>query len=917
MTNPTQFMRALSDSLDTQMPSWDLMDLSQLQRYLDHCGDLTTKLIDLLPFMAARKRFGCSNLREAILLLEPSISNKEALKQAALHLFLPDEGEISLEQAQMGLWFAAYTGDVAIAQDALLCGAEINTPLYPGMSPLLLACKQGHSDLVHFLLHKGANVKFIGGTHDHETPYSEAKLRLGFNKRCLQRLKRLDQGFSKDWHAKKRLVHAFSLGQFPSLQGYRPRYVLNHYIRKSKSFYARLKQQFLTGAGLFEQMTLSLSQESKKKLQDPAVKAQICTALDELQDAFSQLYHSNLRINPAEIEKRLDQGKPVLCFGITRTGDVWNGQYPNSHAWGLVITKDPASNDFIVQKCDRRGHNGSFKGIQIKKMNRENLNALINLYAKATDWKVDFLNEGNEIAENLAQYFNTSPNKSIPEKGQTIGNCCYYNMQSMELALLYALFVPLLGDEDALALARGVKSERTARTRQNELKNFTEKHVLTTTTSHPILNPKKELIVSLLNKIDKKPKLVPFQAQLLSSSLNLDQLIQEYGIQVIWRTVFLYVSREPGAPKRYASSDEIRSSLIENPKYIEKITHLSCDTPLKFASLFAPFPSIIHSFSHLKEMKLKCSLNSLPPLSLPQLERLDLNNNQLTSISTLDLPKLTNLDLSHNQLTTLPQGLSLKALTHLFLNHNQLIAFPDDLIAPELVSLKISENCLQSAPSLPFPKLNSTSTDKSDLIKSFFTSSDMHTDVPNEEVIDFIFSLFASMTNPRVQINTLESLYGFKNITEAILQRLYNAIAFDKLEDVFCLLTEHEDLVREKKADFIQSCFQFQTSLDAPIFPSPSEEQLQILLTLFKSITARPHLLDVMVRVMTAPNSNPMIARSFYDLLPEEMKATIQKTILEERASSDLYVPDLAPIGSEEDIKGTLIDLYYKIWNEL
>ena len=87
--------------------------------------------------------------------------------------------------------------------------------------------------------------------------------------------------------------------------------------------------------------------------------------------------------------------------------------------------------------------------------------------------------------------------------------------------------------------------------------------------------------------------------------------------------------------------------------------------------LRVPINYTIHQLDQLERLDLDNNqLTSLPELNLPNLQSLSLSNNQLTNLPDLNLPNLQRLDLDNNQLTEL--NLNLYNLQRLDLDNNQL-----------------------------------------------------------------------------------------------------------------------------------------------------------------------------------------------------------------------------------------------------
>ena len=96
-------------------------------------------------------------------------------------------------------------------------------------------------------------------------------------------------------------------------------------------------------------------------------------------------------------------------------------------------------------------------------------------------------------------------------------------------------------------------------------------------------------------------------------------------------------------------------------------------------------------------------LEKVPAFDLPNLQQLNLENNQLTQVPAFHLPNLQYLDLSGNQLTQVP-GFDLANLQGLYLNSNQLTHVPAFNL-PNLQYLYLYNNQLKEVPIFDFPKL--------------------------------------------------------------------------------------------------------------------------------------------------------------------------------------------------------------------
>lgn len=110
--------------------------------------------------------------------------------------------------------------------------------------------------------------------------------------------------------------------------------------------------------------------------------------------------------------------------------------------------------------------------------------------------------------------------------------------------------------------------------------------------------------------------------------------------------------------------------------------------------------SLFLTQGHLKGILIK-----IPPLSLPNLEKLDLTRQLIENIPVLNLPYLRVLDLNYNQLQTFPPFDKMKNLEILSINDNLLHDLPS-LKLPKLRRLYIRNNkTLKSLPIFDLPQI--------------------------------------------------------------------------------------------------------------------------------------------------------------------------------------------------------------------
>jgi hypothetical protein len=393
-----------------------------------------------------------------------------------------------------------------MAQDAIGMRADLNGVLYANTTPLLLTVSKGYQKLSQFLMDRGAKVKQIGGTHHHKTPLSEALIQGHFSPGFLKRLDELDQNFTKKFQALKQIVHQLSVmppsgrfileDQMFLLPGYRPRYILERYLKTARPFYDEFKAKlFVDPEIVYGEIYAQLSEETKEKLRDPNVRSSLCKSIEAVLEAMENALLEEMKYlkisnglkeyqqtNIEKILDRLDHGKQVVCFNITNVksdeSKVADGPIHYDHllhAWGFVCEKID-SDTFNVKFCDRGIlRPTSHAGIVNKNLSREKLTILLKKYHKAINWKRDFLGESGRAIKKLLdttlELSNSAPDSFkdyIPETFQAIGNCCHKSAQSLELAVIINEFNKVLNHlndvvllKDVVLLAKNTKSQRT------------------------------------------------------------------------------------------------------------------------------------------------------------------------------------------------------------------------------------------------------------------------------------------------------------------------------------------------------------------------------------------------------------------------------------------------------------------------
>lgn len=749
--------------LTTLVPQWKQnrkltkSALLEVLDLLDKTSASTPYILRLVDVIIAQRLFQCGNKVQGIILLESLVHDKRMVHQAAKELFTLQEitPHDAIDLIHM-LWCGVYFDDESMIRGAIAMGANVNGFLYGNITPLLLACSKGYQNIARILVENGANVRVVGGTHDHKTPLSEALIHGHFSPSFIETLKSLDGGFTRDFNAIKKIAHFFSAltpngqfnlgGQLFELKGWRTRYSLTEYLRTAQPYYEGFKTQLkehpeVAFRGAYEQ----LSAATIAQLESPEIRTRLCEAIDRTVSAMEsslkagkEFYHASGRLKDfsrskiGELMEKIDNGEPVICFDITRykAGD------PELHAWGFVCFKEP-DGTYTVKKCDRSTEP---TGIFSKNISREDLVALLGHYLKATNWKRDFNGTvGGKYHRAIHNFFAYSDENGtqrnpefVGEKSQRIGNCCYYSAQSLELATLIGLFEQVLGkSQDAVLLAKKVKNARTSTIRVEELKQFigtgSGTQASTSSSRDSSGTPKDGLLSGIYYHSIQSDKLKDTREVFLPYESHYDSILNDQALLCAWQKIIPAIRRIDKsldfAGMRKLNPSEIREFLLSHGELLQQVTKL------EFAALdMKVFPPELFLFTGLEELIMrKVGLKRLPELHFPHLKKLNISENYLQEIPRFNLPELQELDAGKNLISQVPDLRGIPDLTCLNLSYNQLAdvgsRLPEKIetlhlagnrlndvdlsYLTRLTNLFLSHNPLGKFPGINAPQLNS------------------------------------------------------------------------------------------------------------------------------------------------------------------------------------------------------------------
>jgi Leucine-rich repeat (LRR) protein len=718
----------------------------------------TSDILKLIEILSTYKLFQCSNPIEALIYLEPLIQTQVVFRQAAQELFFP-QTILSKVQLQEALWVGVYLGELSFVKQAIHLGADINAPIYPKMTALLLACSKTSEPVARYLVEQGAEVRFVGGTNHHKTPLSAALVHGRFSQDFIHILTEKDGGFSLQFHKRKMIAHLFSrmtatgdsqIGPTKfALWGYRLLPALENYLETAEYFYRQtdwLDQ-------VISKVSHLLSEETRLQLANPEIKARLHKIPSQLMESMAcalkwekqkgSLTSKERREQFLEQAfERLDAGQPAMCLGLTQTSSGV-GIEQSLHAWGMVAMRD-AEDSYNVKFCNRASEH--FPGIITRKMTRDELSCLWGDFQDATDWKRDFNGElGEEFWNAISDSFHPFRENRIKETKQAIGNCCFYSVQSFELGELDELFGQILSNKDDVEiLSKTTKGLRTHLAKGFSVRGYLENASTCASSSQEVIGSDNDLLASIYFRSFQHPKLTHVSEAFIGFEPTFDLLLRNESLRAAWPKMRIELYKllkiSDSLPSEEASPEEVRVYLAneENRSLIEQVKGLDFSiTPFYgLKKNLLVFPEELHLFKGLEKLILKGNeLKILPPLSFPILKELDLSSNQLQCIPTLDLPELKTLSLENNQLNSVPNLAHTSKLEVLNLGKNKLqtthSTYPASLkelslvlnrlervdlpYLPNLTTLRLSSNPLKAIPPLLTPRLKTLNLDSTQL----------------------------------------------------------------------------------------------------------------------------------------------------------------------------------------------------------
>ncbi|MBY0530221.1 MAG: ankyrin repeat domain-containing protein [Rhabdochlamydiaceae bacterium] len=511
------------------------------------------------------------------------------------------------------LWFAIISGNESLALKAIESGADVNAPVHPGMSFLLLACKQGNYSIVKLLIEKKANPRFIGGTHDHETPITE----LGYHsKKWVRELfTKEDIAFAAEFENRKKLTHLSSprnsqicyrsklSDRIFFTEGARPRLFVQQVLKHRELLERAASELELATGPFYTSMVSELSDEARHLIEmGLELRIDLGQAIRSLIPALKHYLkfevlalHRNIDQALLDATQRLERNEPVICFGTTLTTGVWQNGAPNLHAWGLVISADstPTSKKYLVQQIDRGITNSGIISLLITKSEAIEL---ISNYLQASNWK-SYPEDSIKIQKSIHAKFDTAvdanPTRLFNLSQQTAGVCCLTSFQGVVLAYLRAKFSHSVKLATASSIAKGFTDQLFEEIFKKNILDYLDEHFSESSAS--LIPPDLEILTTASFTVDRLdpmpavyiPKILSVITQENSQPTAdfferiLKATKQPYD-QYLFRTldVQLISKNEPEFSK-IKKALSLRSLLNEGGFY-RTLEQLSFDTPIQF-----------------------------------------------------------------------------------------------------------------------------------------------------------------------------------------------------------------------------------------------------------------------------------------------------------------------------------------------
>ncbi len=441
-----------------------------VNKLLEHSVSLHTKSNDGRTPLHLAAMYGQTEIVKRLIQQGAKLETRDHLGYTPLNLASQAENKETVDQ--LILLKAKFLGDAngftplqtacwqndTEAMDALIQkGADLNERSANGETPLLLAIRRNNIEAIQKLLKLGADTTTFSSNTT--TLYLSAITSIT-NPELINQLAAADKGLSFEYLSRKILSHRMGLGKKSVLANQ----MLNHsglYIDTAKeylqlgtsSYYDQIVKALTTADdAVWKEVQAKLSPSSLKQLERLQPQAIV-----DILESTTNAINKSLLTDITEIKERHSQG---FAIGLSNTVNTSEGP----HAVSMAIYGDK------IARCNRGQGCGKEPGVIIHTIT--NPDKLVSSLKKCTPTTtIDYFHKGGMESE-----LDLHDKIYISQQYQKVSNCAVASSNSMELALLYLQFEPLIGHQAAKELARAIKSGRTIDSREQSVEDYLSYH---------------------------------------------------------------------------------------------------------------------------------------------------------------------------------------------------------------------------------------------------------------------------------------------------------------------------------------------------------------------------------------------------------------------------------------------------------
>lgn len=423
--------------------------------------------------------------------------------------------------AQAKLWKAVRTNNVRLVEQAIDIDPTVVNSTLNGCSPLMYACRHAYCDLAILLLHNGANTRSFNGKYSPLLIALKNRAKMG---PFLMQTTQEDQAWLREFNDRVMLSHKFSVpGNFTMERadsffsipmrrsGYFKEFTVSDFIFRNEGFYRQLQNDLLLKQGSIWDRLSQSTKEALDKLCEADLK-KISQSMGRVVASIGDGFHhrgKRIDIKTGELTKEgvrsLDSGEMMIFLLSTRRKhSVGFSKKSTGHFLGVVVSKDPDSSQYFIEICNRGQYSYGFPGINVLKVNKTEMLKIVKWCGCQT---------GQTDCSLFLKAFSTKmidDKEYVSQKPQAMGNCSYYNLQSIVLAVIRRLLRKIKGLDSiaAIAIAKEIKQLCTADTRLAHLNEYFLTHLRDACPMAPDWDMLKAIYAHSLTK----PKLAPIQA---------------------------------------------------------------------------------------------------------------------------------------------------------------------------------------------------------------------------------------------------------------------------------------------------------------------------------------------------------------------------------------------------------------------